>query len=716
MDTLPSLTIATTPVFPPRAWSLPARTRMFRFAAAFALPLLFGAASPVWSQPEVRPSVALVSGNREPYIGQNLPGHGYVHELVSEVFARAGYDIDIAFYPWARGQMMVRNGLTDGLVPTYSDHQHTNLLVYSDGFPGDSIGFIKRKTTDLPPPRGDVQSIDDYLERLPGPLRIGVTLGSPANSTLSHSDKWSFDYVARSTQSLEMLGSGRVDLVLMDKFTAADTIANELPHLIGKMDFIELPLPNVSFHIAFPRHQESTPRLISDFNRSLREVREDGTLETILRRHGLYSKNDADSEKTVLSIGTVDNPDMHVMQELSGEFERLNPDIDLHWQVMDETILRQRLISDLAISDGQFDVITIGTYETPIWAQRGWLTPLHESALPSGYDLPDIIEPIRKALSYHGTAYALPFYGESSMTYYRTDLFAQHALTMPDNPSYALIEAFAARLHDPENGVYGICLRGKPGWGENMALLTSMANSFGGQWFDGNWRTTLNTPAWQAALGQYQTLLLKYGAPNPTRNGFTELLGLFSQGRCAMWIDATVASGFLFDPSRSIISDKVGFASAPTGNTDIVSSWLWSWALGIPTSSKHTAAATRFIAWATSKQYIETVAEHKGWLAIPPGTRTSTYTNQSYIDSAPFSQFVKAALDSTEQAIGAKPGKPYNGIQYAGIPEFPAIGNYVGRQIAAAMEGQLTLEVALGESQNRAQLILNKSRFYGSPQ
>jgi sorbitol/mannitol transport system substrate-binding protein len=61
--------------------------------------------------------------------------------------------------------------------------------------------------------------------------------------------------------------------------------------------------------------------------------------------------------------------------------------------------------------------------------------------------------------------YALPFYAESSITYYRTDLFKDAGLTMPERPTWEQIAEFAEKLTNKDKEQYGICLRGKAGWG-----------------------------------------------------------------------------------------------------------------------------------------------------------------------------------------------------------------------------------------------------------
>src|SRR4051794_4511001 len=224
--------------------------------------------------------------------------------------------------------------------------------------------------------------------------------------------------------------------------------------------------------------------------------------------------------ETRLTIATVNNGDMIVMQKLSNKFEQANPDIKLDWVVLEENVLRQRVTTDIATKGGQYDIMTIGTYEVPIWAKQGWLSPMDN--LPADYDVADVIKPVREGLSYQDKLYALPFYAESSMTYYRKDLFQKAGITMPDKPTYDQIKDFAAKVHDPEHQVYGICIRGKPGWGENMAIVDTMVNTFGGQWFDKNWNTKIDTPEWRNAVTTYVDLLKKYGPPGASSNGFNE--------------------------------------------------------------------------------------------------------------------------------------------------------------------------------------------------
>jgi len=412
---------------------------------------------------------------------------------------------------------------------------------------------------------------------------------------------------------------------------------------------------------------------------------------------------------TELVIATVNNGHMIEMQKLSPEFEKANPDIKLKWVTLEEGTLRQRVTTDIATKGGQFDVMTIGMYETPIWGKKGWLQALNPGA---DYDVDDLLPAMRDGLSVDGKLYAAPFYGESSMLMYRKDLADKAGFKMPERPTWEQVREFAGKVHDPAGGVYGICLRGKPGWGDNMAFLSTMVNTWGGQWFDMNWKPQIDTPPWHEAISFYVDMMNKYGPPGASSNSFNENLALFNAGKCGAWVDATIAASFVSDPKQSKVADKVAFAQAPVAKTPKGANWLWAWALAIPSGSQKVDAARKFVLWATSKDYIKTVAEHNGWGAVPTGTRKSTYDNPEFLKAAVFATEEKKAIDSANAHDATLPKSPYVGVQFAAIPEFQAIGLAVGQQISAALAGSATVDRALKAGQTVAERQMRKSGYY----
>jgi sorbitol/mannitol transport system substrate-binding protein len=413
--------------------------------------------------------------------------------------------------------------------------------------------------------------------------------------------------------------------------------------------------------------------------------------------------------QTTLTIATVNNGDMIRMQKLTDEFTAKNPDIKVNWVTLEENVLRQRVTTDIATKGGQFDVLTIGTYEVPIWGQKGWLVSLDD--LGATYDAADLLPAIRSGLTVDGKLYAAPFYGESSMVMYRKDLFQKAGIEMPAAPTWEFVANAARKITDKANEVYGVCLRGKAGWGENMAFLTATANSFGARWFDEKWNPQFNTPEWKSTLDFYVNLMKDAGPPGASSNGFNENLSLFNAGKCGMWIDATVAASFVTNPKESKVADKVGFALAPDNGLGKRGNWLWAWSLAVPAGSQKVDAAKKFIAWATSKDYTALVASKEGWANVPPGTRTSLYNNPEYLKAAPFA---KMTLDSINSADPTKPTVkpvPYVGVQFVAIPEFQGIGTSVGQQFSAALAGTTTVDAALANAQQLTDREMRKAGY-----
>ncbi len=415
------------------------------------------------------------------------------------------------------------------------------------------------------------------------------------------------------------------------------------------------------------------------------------------------------SAETKLTIATVNNGDMIRMQGLTDDFTAKNPDITLEWVTLEENVLRQRVTTDIATKGGQFDVLTIGTYEVPIWAKQGWLVALDN--LGADYDVDDLLPAIRSGLSVDGKLYAAPFYGESSMVMYRKDLFEKAGLTMPDAPTWDFVAEAARKITDPSTETYGICLRGKAGWGENMAFLTATANSFGARWFDENWKPQFDQPEWKNTLEFYVNLMKDAGPPGASSNGFNENLALFNAGKCGMWIDATVAASFVTNPKESTVADKVGFALAPDNGLGKRGNWLWAWSLAVPAGSQKAEAAQKFVAWATSKDYLELVASKEGWANVPPGTRTSLYKNETYLKEAPFAQMTLDSINSADPTAPTVKPVPYVGVQFVAIPEFQGIATSVGQQFSAALAGSTSVDDALAAAQSLTEREMAKAGY-----
>jgi polyol transport system substrate-binding protein len=403
---------------------------------------------------------------------------------------------------------------------------------------------------------------------------------------------------------------------------------------------------------------------------------------------------------TTITLAAVDNPSMADLKKLLPEFQSAHTNIKVNIVTLPEDQLRQQVTQDVAAKSGRYDLFTIGTYEVPLWAKKGWIENLSPFiAKSSDYDAADLIPGISGALSYKNNLYAVPFYGESSMLMYRKDLLAAKGQTMPDHPTWDQVAAVARAVNS--SSVSGICLRGLPGWGEQLAPLTTVVNTFGGRWYDEKWNAQLNSPQWKDAVTFYTSLLKSAGEPGAANAGFTECLNAYNAGKVAMWYDATVAASFFTGDAAK----NSGYAYAPTKVKDW-SGWLWAWALGMPSTSTKKDAAWTFADWATNKAYTKLVGTKLGWARVSPGTRTSTYAIPEYKAAA--GAFAQVTLDSIAHADVNHPTVdpvPYVGVQYVDIDEFQQLGDQVSQEFAKVITGGQTVDQALAKAQTLAQAV-----------
>ena len=398
-----------------------------------------------------------------------------------------------------------------------------------------------------------------------------------------------------------------------------------------------------------------------------------------------------------LNLATVNNPQMKDMEQLKTEYESANPGTTVNFQVMEEADLRAAVTADVASGAGQYDIVTIGAYETPQWGAQGWLVDLTE-ALSSDpdYDVDDILPPVRKVNTHDNKLFAVPFYGESSFLMYRKDVLDAAGVSFTGTPTWQQVADAAKKVNTSD--MSGICMRGKPGWGDLFGPLTTVVQTFGGNWYDSEWQATVDTPEWKEAVGFYKQLLDESGQADPVSYSFPECLTALKEGKAAMWADATVAASLL-EAEDSPVKGKMGYVPMPVVETE-QSGWLWSWNLAVPSSTKNQDAAVDFVRWATSKEYIKLVGEKIGWSNVPPGSRTSTYEIPEYKEAAaaygPLTVEVMSSVNPEQPGVNPQ---PYVGIQYVSIPEFQDVGNQCAQLVADYLANRTSIDDALTKCQ-----------------
>ncbi|WP_330283972.1 ABC transporter substrate-binding protein [Streptomyces sp. NBC_00588] len=407
-----------------------------------------------------------------------------------------------------------------------------------------------------------------------------------------------------------------------------------------------------------------------------------------------------------INVLMVNNPQMVELQKLTKANFTKQTGIKVNFTVLPENDVRDKISQDFANQAGQYDVATLSNYEIPIYAKNGWLQEMNSYvAKDPGYDEQDVLKPMRQALTADdGKLYGQPFYGESSFLMYRKDILAEKGLKMPAQPTWQQVADIAAKLDGAKPGMKGICLRGLPGWGELMAPLTTVVNTFGGTWFTKDWKAQLDSPAFKKATKFYVDLVRKHGESGAPQSGFAECLNNMTQGKVAMWYDATSAAGAL-EAKNSPVRGKLDYAPAPVEKTDS-SGWLYTWAWGIQKASHNPDKAWKFVSWASSKGYEELVGKTSGWSNVPAGKRASTYANADYRETAAsFQEMTKKAIEGAKPNDPGVQPRPAAGIQFVDIPEFTDLGTKVSQEISAAIAGRQSVDSALKKSQKLAEKI-----------
>ena len=418
----------------------------------------------------------------------------------------------------------------------------------------------------------------------------------------------------------------------------------------------------------------------------------------------------AQSKQVTIRIAIVANPQMADIEKLTPYFEKEYPNIKVVYDTLPENTERSVIETDIATQAHEFNAVMISNYETPIWAKNGWLVNLSKRFIKNdpSYDAGDLLKPIAESLSYKGSLYSVPFYGESSFVMYRKSLLAAAGLTMPVHPTWSQIASMAAKLNNPSKDISGICLRGLAGWGENLAPLDTVINTFGGSWFNIKWQPQLTSAPVMRAVNFYVNLVRKYGEPGASNDGFTECLNYYDSGKAAMWYDATSAAGDIAGAAPKIYADT-GYAWAPVGPSGKKSGWQYTWSLSIPNGTADQQQTWDFLSWATSKQYIKLVGQKLGWAQLPPGSRVSTYKIPQYQKAA--GAYANLTLQSMEAADPEHPTVhpvPYTGIQFIDIPGFINLGTQVSQQISAAIAGRMSVAKALATSQQYAKTMVSQ--------
>lgn len=612
---------------------------------------------------------------------------GYFNEIVRAILENSKLNAEVDFYPYTRSLAMLRSRQLQGVYPVRRNKNGQANFIYSLPLPSSSMSLLKRKNTSLYDPNSTTS--------------IGVIAGEPLPSELQNKGQVSVIFGSNHTSLLKMLELNRVDAVLIDRYSTSELLVRETPRLIGNVEFDKTFEITNQFYFAMNKSEPNAAEIIEAFNATLNKLKREGVIDEISNRYGIYTLPPAEPNKTQIVIAAPQLNYTDYAKFLANEFEKQNPNIQIIWRVFEENIFRRRLLSNFALNSREFDLVLVGPYELKNWLHYDWFEPLN--TLSKQLDLNDYFPPVRDAVFSGKDLYGVPFTGETTVMYYRKDILDKHNITLPKRLTFDQLIPILNTVHAPQKGVHGIGLRTRPGWGQNMALVSILVNSYGGGWFDANNQINVLAPEWRGAVQLYIQLLQRFGLRELANLGWQENQSKFENGELVFFIDASSLASQIFDPQHSSTADQVQMSQAPFVNSPQGSRWFWSWNFAIPAQGQNKEVAKAFLRFISEAKPDSLQTE-----VIPPsGIRRSSYKNNGHMTQFPFAQFEFDLLNNT------KPPKFETtvGRQYAETFYFPTIGYHTGYEIHRALLGEISVDEALQNAQNKINKLLSKKQL-----
>ncbi|MFN8631307.1 MAG: extracellular solute-binding protein [Chloroflexota bacterium] len=353
-----------------------------------------------------------------------------------------------------------------------------------------------------------------------------------------------------------------------------------------------------------------------------------------------------------------DQTDTDVLAEALPQFTKLTG-IEVDYQKY-EDVTQKSLRLDLQAGTGTIDVLQLDSQVIPQFVKAGYLADfgtfqndptLYDAAW---YKPEDLIGPFVELGKLDGKQYAIPAYLETTLLYYRKDLFDAKGIAVPNTIDE--VKAAAAALNDPAKKFYGWNTVGQKGADQNVYRFMTFAGAYGAKIFKdypNDYTVTVNSPEMIAALSAYAGLLKDYGPPGVANWGWDEAGNFAAAGGSAMYLDTyDEAQSPLDDPASSKTVGKWGCAATPGVQQPDGSVLRWpsmfSWMLGVNAASQKQSAAWLFVEWATSYQ-----VQHKKAETTYYGDRTSIFEDPALATASKAicnGMWLQATLDNLKVA------------------------------------------------------------------
>ncbi|NRD73215.1 transporter substrate-binding domain-containing protein [Shewanella sp. VB17] len=218
----------------------------------------------------------IVSTNYPPFYSDSYSQNGAVAYIVAQAFLRRGYHVSHKFYPFTRATLLVKTGKADGIVGLWYRKEREEWAEYSQPIVPLNIVFYKRKNSDIS---------YEKLSDLQG-LRIGIGRGY-ANPPVFTQAKLVTEESSSDTINMKKLFFKRIDLVLIGRDLAQYLIRTGPDEYADAFEEIGEPLSVEEFHFGASKKLPDYKNLTKEFNLGLESMKQDGSLEKILKNYGI---------------------------------------------------------------------------------------------------------------------------------------------------------------------------------------------------------------------------------------------------------------------------------------------------------------------------------------------------------------------------------------------------------------------------------------------
>ena len=398
----------------------------------------------------------------------------------------------------------------------------------------------------------------------------------------------------------------------------------------------------------------------------------------------------ADEEINVVLFGM---PYTNGLQKLAGDFEA-ETGIKANIDVVGQDVFENRITLSFTGGSGDIDVVHTPVIQVQRWVAADWLLPMTEAveAMPGKSDI--LAGPL-DAYVINGEQMAVPFMAGVGLMTYRKDILEEAGQEVPETWE-DMLKVAAAVSNDDQSA---IALRAVPGQGFNMFIFPMVMRAYGGNFFadytGGDLTPAINSPENLEALNVYIELLNEYAPQGAGNFNFAEVLAAAQNGQIVFAVEGTGIVSQIVDPTKSEFAEQTALA-LPPGGPEGRSPALGVHGLGIPANAKNSEAAAKFIEWAVSKETVTKISLSEAF----PDFTTGTVADDPEVVAkyaAVHPDFLKLRVEALDLAIGH-----YRPL----VPEWPALGQAIGENINAAVNGLMSPEDALEAAEQEMNDIL----------